>query len=269
MDTSISKLPFRLGTTSYIIADEIVPNVNYLVNHVRDVELVLFELDNGPSNIPDAGAIRTLKRIAAQHDLSYTVHLPLDLHLGGKGEEKQHISLLKARRVIETTIDLNPVSFVTHLDGREVFNTHDTEALAHWQNQAVRALEIVAGWAGGAGRLAVENLEGYPIDFWEPVVERFPAGRCVDIGHLWLDGHDPLPYLARALARTRVIHLHGSSSRDHQSLAFVPPEKLDAVLAYLIEQAYHGVVTLEIFGEADLHTSLAAFAQSLARLGWG
>ena len=35
-----SGLPFRLGTTSYIIPDEIVPNVQFLGPLVDDVELV-------------------------------------------------------------------------------------------------------------------------------------------------------------------------------------------------------------------------------------
>ena len=266
MDSFVTGLPFRLGTTSYIIPDEILPNAHYLAGHVRDVELVLFELDEGLSNLPGAADNSELNAIAETSDVSYTVHLPLDLRLGADGEE-QHVSLVKARRVIEATRDLTPYAYVLHLDGREVRDSNDPRALRGWQDQAVRALELAAGWAGRPERLAVENLEGYPLDFWEPVFARIPVSRCVDIGHLWLDGHDPVPYLAQALPRTRVVHLHGIGERDHQSLGHAPAEKLDPVLRCLIEQLYHGVLTLEIFSEADLHTSLEAITASLSRLG--
>ncbi len=284
MDSFVASLPFRLGTTSYIIPDEILPNARYLAGRVRDMELVLFELDEGPSNFPDAAVIRELNALAAgsgadagssadagsgagvTSGLSYTVHLPLDLRLGAKGEE-QHVSLRKARRVIEATRDLRPYAYVLHLDGRDVRNSNNPQALHRWQDQAVRALELASGWAGGPERLAVENLEGYPLDFWEPVFARIPVSRCVDIGHLWLDGHDPVAYLAQALPRTRVVHLHGIGERDHQSLRHAPAEMLDPVLRCLVEQPYRGVLTLEIFSEPDLQTSLEALSASLSRMG--
>ena len=108
----------------------------------------------------------------------------------------------------------------------------------------------------------MENLEGYPLDFILPVLARVPVSRCVDVGHLWLDGHDPLPYLQAALPRLRVVHLHGlnAAGRDHQSVAHMPRERLTPVLALLRTAEYRGVLTLEVFGEDDFHSSLAALA---------
>ncbi len=257
----IEQMPFRVGTTSYIIPADILPNARYLAGKVRDVELVLFELEDGPGNLPDAALAADLQRLAAEHDLTYTVHLPLDLRLGADGDA-QHVSLVKARRVIDATRALEPWAYVLHLDGKEVRQAASPEALQRWRAQAVKALEVVSGWVGNANRLAVENLEGYPLDFLDPVLERVPASRCVDIGHLWRDGHDPLPFLERCLPRTRVIHLHGIAERDHQSLAHMPRVQRDPVLRYLVSH-YRGVLTLEIFGEEDLGSSLAALAESL------
>jgi sugar phosphate isomerase/epimerase len=255
--------PFRLGTTSYIIPDDILPNVRYLADKVQDVELVLFEVDDGANNLPTPEVVAELQALAEAHGLTYTVHLPLDLRLGADGDEG-HVSLVKARAVIERTRALNPWAYVLHLDGRELLAAPGPETAAAWRNQAVRALELALGWAGGPERLAVENLERYPLDFWTPVLERVPVARCVDIGHLWLDHHDPLPFLGAALSRTRVVHLHGVAQRDHQSLSHVLPEKLDPVMDYLCE-AYKGVLTLEVFSEADFHSSVAALEASLSR----
>lgn len=247
--------PFRLGTTSYIIPDDILPNVRYLAGKVKDIELILFEVDDGPNNLPSHQVIKELCLIAGQNDLTYTVHLPLDLKLGEDGSERD-LSLVKAKRVIDCTHELNPWAYVLHLDGRSVRTSTDVELIQRWQDQSVRALEIVAEWAGDAGMLAVENLETYPLNFIQPVLDRIPVSRCVDIGHLWLDQHDPLPYLQAALARTRVIHIHGIAERDHRSLAFMPREKVRPVFQELIRLNYKGVLTLEVFSEEDFKSSL-------------
>jgi sugar phosphate isomerase/epimerase len=249
--------PFRLGTTSYIIPDEILPNVRYLAGKVRDVELVLFEVDDGPSNLPGPEQIAELRSLAADHDLTYTVHLPLDLRLADDGSPR-HASLEKARRVIDCTCGLDPWAYVLHLDGKSVRSGATPEALRRWQEQAVQSLKIAGGWVGGVEKLAVENLEGYPLDFHQAVLERVPVSRTVDVGHLWLDGHAPIAYMREALPRTRVIHIHGIAERDHASLAHVETEKLRAVLDELVRANYTGVFTLEVFSEADFLTSLSA-----------
>lgn len=247
--------PFRLGTTSYIIPDDILPNARYLAGKVRDIELILFEVDDGPNNLPSPEVIRELTMIAQDHDLSYTVHLPLDLKLGEDGSDRDQ-SLIKARRVIDCTGGLDPWAYVLHLDGKSVRTSTDARLIRRWQDQSLRALEIVSDWAGGADKLAVENLETYPLDFVQPVLDRIPVRRCVDVGHLWLDGHDPIPYLQAALPRTRVIHMHGIAERDHRSLAFMQQEKVSAVWRELIRMNYQGVLTLEIFSEEDFASSL-------------
>jgi sugar phosphate isomerase/epimerase len=249
--------PFRLGTTSYIIPADILPNVRYLAGKVQDVELVLFEVDDGPNNLPTREQIAELRRLAAENGLTYTVHLPLDLRLADDGSPR-HISLEKARKVIDCTRELVPWAYVLHLDGRSVRSGSTAEALRRWQDQAVQSLEIVGAWAGGLEKLAVENLEGYPLDFYHPVLERVAVSRTVDVGHLWLDGYDPVAYLREALPRTRVIHIHGIAERDHSSLAHVEPAKLHAVLAELVRTDYRGVLTMEIFSEEDFLTSLAS-----------
>jgi sugar phosphate isomerase/epimerase len=175
------------------------------------------------------------------------------------GENGRHPSLIAAKQVVDLTQSLQPWAYVLHLDGRSEREPGTTPAeMARWQAEAARALELLADWVGGPELLAVENLEGYPLDFILPVLERVPVSRCVDVGHLWLDGHDPLPYLQAALPRTRVVHIHGLAERDHQSLAHMAAAQIERVLAVLRRMDYAGVLTLEIFGEADFHSSLAA-----------
>ena len=127
---------FRTGTTSYIIPADILPNVVYLAPQVDDVELVLFETDEYGSNLPDAGLHAQLGTLAEAHNLTYTVHLPLDLRLGA-GCEASDLSLVKARRVIEATRDLNPYAYTVHLDGRELVGSGlSGAALERWRANA-------------------------------------------------------------------------------------------------------------------------------------
>ncbi|MCH7610673.1 MAG: sugar phosphate isomerase/epimerase [Chloroflexi bacterium] len=252
-------IPFRIGTTSYILPDEILPNVRYLADKVRDIELVLFEVDDDLSNLPSAEVISQLAELARENDLTYTVHLPLDLRLGSHGQEG-HRALIKARGVMERTRPLDPWAYVVHLDGI------NSGAQSAWVERSARALEQAADWAGDPAHIAVENLEGHAEGLIEPVLDRVAVSRCVDVGHLWADGLDPIPLIRKALPRTRVIHLHGIAERDHRSLLHVPPGRLNPVLECLLRGNYRGVVTMEVFNEEDFVSSQAVLERAMKKL---
>jgi sugar phosphate isomerase/epimerase len=268
---NLNLLPFRLGTSSYIIPEDILPNVRYLGGKVRDVELVLFEVDDGPNNLPTQEVLDEMIQLAGLYDLTYTVHLPLDLKLADDGSSRD-VSLVKAKSVIELR-QLDPWAYVLHLDGKSVRDSANPDVLRSWQDQAVRALEIAAEWAGGLEKLAVENLEGYPPDFIQPVLDRIPVSRCVDIGHLWLDGTPVLPYLDKA-CHARVIHLHGIAGAmppEH-----IPTAELDAVLqnwSPIIAASYPGNLQRSRFLSSSQPSSTAWRLQSRAyadlHLRWG
>jgi sugar phosphate isomerase/epimerase len=271
-------LPFRIGTTSYIQEADLLPNAHFLAKHVQDMQLVLFEVPDGPTNLPNAETVASLAELGRQRDLTYTVHLLHDLCLHGV-DSVSAAALAKAKQVIDLTQPLSPLAWVCHLDGRRVQKAAaGAPILAEWQSETVQALRQVCGWADDARRIAVENLEGYPPEFVTPVVERTEAGRCVDVGHLWLDGVDPLPHLAAALPHARVVHLHGvqwveggasgaqPQRRDHVSLAHAEPPALDAVLRLLWDGRFDGVLCLEVFGEDDFWSSLQALEAAWRRL---
>ena len=269
------KLPFRIGTTSYIVPDDLLSNAAFLAPFVQDMQLVLFEVPGGPSNLPSLANVAALAALGRRCDLTYTVHLLHDLRAHDQ-EWKPALALAKAQEVIALTRPLEPCAYVCHLDGRAVQGAAGAAAaaaapagaeLARWQETTARALQQVCAWAGDGQRVAVENLEGYDPEFVTPVVERTAAARCVDVGHLWLDGHDPLPHLAAALPRLAVVHLHGvAGGRDHASLAHTPAAQLDAVFHLLMDADFRGVLTLEVFGEEDFWSSLDAVEAAFARL---
>jgi sugar phosphate isomerase/epimerase len=256
---------FRIGTTSYILPDDILPNVEYLAPMVDDVQLVLFETDEHGSNLPDAALRRRLRSLAEEHDLTYTVHLPLDLRLGDGGAATD-LSLVKARRVIEATRELHPYAYTAHLDGMLMMQDHTAAELAAWQANALHAVEDVLAWLARPELLCIENIERWDPEAFAPVVEMAPVGLTADVGHFWLQGANPLAFLERWGKRIRVVHLHGIDTRDHASLAHAPPQQLDRVVSHLL-QHFEGVLTLEVFNRDDLESSLEALLASLERSG--
>ena len=261
----MKKVHFRIGTTSYIVPDDILPNVQFLAGKVDDVELVLFEVDEGENNLPDDAVINAIHQTMLSADLTCTVHLPLDLRLGDD-LENQTLSIIKALRVIRQTARLKPWAYVLHLDGRSVRTVCGSRDWEEWNLRTRQALTYLSGELEEPRLLSVENLDGYPPDFWDPALEGLPFSRCVDIGHLWKDGYDPLPFLEKHIENTRVLHIHGIAQRDHQSLQNVPALELRRIMDFLVGVNYEGVLTMEIFGEDDFYSSREVLLESLHQM---
>ena len=248
------RFPFRLGTTSYIIPADLLSNVKFLADKVDDIELVLFESDE-ITNLPDAATVKMLKEVAEQHDLTYTVHLPLDIWMGHEDESVRRRSVDKCLRVIECTASLSPFTYVIHFHGDHPGESPSLD-LARWidghRRSVGRLLQNV-----NSRDLCVETLD-YAYDLIEDIVSDYGLSVCLDIGHLLLCGQGPEDYLDRYLPQTRVLHIHGvENGNDHRSLAFFPA----GLLTTLIDQLGSGseksrVLTMEIFDERAFNQSL-------------
>jgi len=253
-------MKFRLGSTSWVYPVDILSNVQRMVGLVEDVELVLFETEDA-SNLPDRETVAALERTAARHGISYTVHLPTDLQLGAEGD-RWALSVEKALRVIRITRPLSPWAYIVHL------TPEGAENLAGWQERCLTAVKTLAQEAGGIEVIAVENLENCPLEKLVPILDRAPVSLCLDVGHLWLAGQDPIPPLQAHTHRLRVVHLHGVNQHDHESLSWVPADSLRAVLRELVRQEYLGVVTLEVFSPEDFLSSRGRVVSLLEEERW-
>ncbi|MBT8357208.1 MAG: sugar phosphate isomerase/epimerase, partial [Desulfobacterales bacterium] len=69
--------PFKLGTTSFIYQDDYIPNVKMLGPYIDEIELLLFE--SKPSSLPNKKEIDELSLLSKEFDLSYNIHLPIDI----------------------------------------------------------------------------------------------------------------------------------------------------------------------------------------------
>ena len=71
---------FRLGTTSFIYPDHYLPNVKMLGPYLNEIELLLFE--SAYDSLPSKHEIKELSILAEEFDITYDIHLPIDISLG-------------------------------------------------------------------------------------------------------------------------------------------------------------------------------------------
>jgi len=169
-----NRFPFRLGTTSYIIPAEILPNVRYLTDKVDDIELVLFESDE-TSNIPDRRTVEQLRSLADEYNLTYTVHLPLDSFLGSAKEPVRKTAVEKCRRIIERMKAVNPFSYVTHFHG-DIRGHQPSHDMNRWLDQHRVSIEELLQFVEPR-MLAVETLD-YPYELIAPLIVEYDLATC-------------------------------------------------------------------------------------------
>lgn len=251
------RFPFRLGTTSYILHDDILPNVRFLKDKVDNIELLLFETDED-SNYPSAATVKELNDIGAEYDLTYTVHLPIYIQLGTRDENRRRKNVETILRAIDATRALNPPAWELHLEPDEYNYDRPVHDWPAWQDACIRSLEELKAGGADPARIGVETLE-YDFTKIEPVLDTTGFGICLDIGHIWLRGFDETFYLSEYLPRAISFHVHGfDEERDHKGLQHCDPARLDRFLSAVsaLPDAAQRVVTIEVFSENEFQLSM-------------
>jgi len=252
--------PFRLGTTSYILPDDILPNVEFLAPLVDDIQLVLFESEE-ISNLPNENTLARLSELAANSELSYTVHLPLDAELGSANETTRRNSVAMCRRVTELTAPLEPIAWNLHLGGRQR-GDRPAEDLGGWRSALSRSLDELLPAVPDSRRLAAETLD-YPLELVEELIEEFDLSVCMDVGHLLMNDRSLDEAVSHFGPRCRVVHLHGiREGRDHRDIAALPDGTVKGVLEMLgAGDAAEKVLTIEVFSLDDFEKSMRHLAR--------
>ena len=252
-----NRFSFRIGTTSYIIPDDLVPNVEFLAPLIDDVELVLFESDE-ISNLPDRNVIERLKELKREHGLSYTVHLPLDIQLGSADETERKRSVEKCGRVIDLTGPLDPFAYIVHFHG-ECRGKSPAQDMARWKEALNRSVGDLMASGIDPRLLNVETLD-YPFEYVFDIVSFHGLSICLDVGHLAFYGYDIQEYLDKYFAQTGVMHIHGNADGvDHKDIGLLPSELAATLIRRLEEEnERERVATMEIFGRRDFERSMDA-----------
>ncbi len=256
MKSSKGSYPFRVGCTSYVLPDSIIPNIEYMGPYIDDIELVLFESPE-VSNLPSGDDVKRMRELAEEYGITYSVHFPTTHKVCGSGSSALVSDLM---RVTELMSVLEPFAWILHLDGLSASPSEDE--VYSWAESSAEVLSALSAAVEDMSLVAVENLS-YGWRLHEGLVREHGASLCLDLGHLWInakgtweaDVHEMLP-------RTRAVHLHGvSEGKDHVSLKKADRADLCSFVSLLRTAGYEGLVTVEVFNEGDTAESLDALAQ--------
>ena len=238
--------PFRLAVPSYILPDALIPNVRFLGPHFDEIEVVLFE-SVYEGNLPSPEEVRTLHALGTDLDLSYNVHLPIDVYLARAHEAQRRKDVETIFRFYEGTAGLSPTCYVLHLEPAPSDTIREP---APWLEQAEKSLQELTDLGMNPAHVAIENME-HPLDLTSPLTRPRGFACCQDLGHLIDNGHDLPGHLAAHLDQTIMIHLHGiDHSRDHKSISNLSDETWNTITTGLA--GYTGGLSLEVFSLKDL-----------------
>jgi sugar phosphate isomerase/epimerase len=272
----------KLGGTSFLLADDYVPACRFAASCCQDIALLTMETGVHGEKLLPVSDVKEIAAICADNGTSLHVHLPTDAHFGTPDTTRKMVN--EIAMVVERTTPIQPHSFVLHITDALTSSpgTMKTSAdITEEQNQWVKeALQKIAAMLPAPEMLCIENIENFSPDYWDGWIENSPYSRCIDIGHLWKNHHDPVPYIRQWLPRTTIIHLHGlmprkatahthypfgSDPRDHKSLRMMPSELIDAVMQVLWQEKYTGILTLEVFSFADFTESHTILVEAWER----
>ncbi len=238
-------------------------------------------------------------RVLDGEGLGATVHLPfLWADLAALDQSVWEGSVRSVRQALAATSPLlpqlavvHPTSYVTEALVRQVPVERAaglTMALAGRLVKALRVLveEAIPGGERVGDRLALENLEGIPMDLFVRLVHMAGVRACLDVGHAISNGDDPLTTLRLLSSAGKLagIHLHdavpppASDSEANRlpppasglvASSFLPPVgrahlplgegrlDLTGLAAALSETRFEGPIVLEV--EGDPYLALVRF----------
>lgn len=252
------RFPFRLGTTSFILFDDYLPNVRHLAPTVDDIELLF--TDPSDEALPGPAAMQEIRRLADLSSLSLTVHLPYDRDLGEADDATRGNALRDLVRVVEKSRALEPFAWVLH-PFCEWHHFGPGGPPGEWMDRFSASIDRLLDTGIPPESLCLENLRpGFnPL---EGLMAAKGLSVCLDVGHMVFYGHDLDDFLGRYGSRIRLIHLHGiRDGKDHCGLAFLERPVLEKMMAFLDDGGVQRVVTLEVFGQQDLDESLRVMSR--------
>ncbi|PKL09268.1 MAG: hypothetical protein CVV51_04675 [Spirochaetae bacterium HGW-Spirochaetae-7] len=226
----------RVSVPSYVTPGTYLENLRFIDEHtdVRNVELLFFIYDDDTRSL----LFSESERIAAYSDrFGFTVHMPDEI--AGSHEE-----------ILEATACFAS-SFVIHPPKSDPGISPFLRLFDEWRLRY------------GADRFLLENTR---LDRFNRADAAFVDSKlglprlCADIGHLCVEGVDPVAWVTEHSDRIAELHVHGfDGSHDH--VPFGTDERWIAGLAPFAS-TFRGTVELELFSWQELEPAIALLRQA-------
>ncbi|MFH2093719.1 MAG: cobamide remodeling phosphodiesterase CbiR [Pseudomonadota bacterium] len=252
---------FKLGTTSFIIPDHIIPNVKKLGPFFDEIELLIFE--SQPKNVlPSRKQVDELLRLSSDHNLTYNIHLPVDVSLSFGSLDAQKKASQTLVEVLGLLKPLQATTHTLHLEMPPQLRTDisNERQINEWKQSLGQRLDDFLAHVEEPEKISIETLD-YSFFLIEDLIQARNLPVCIDIGHAIKYGYNWMAIFQRH--DVPLVHLHGvdfltPQKKDHTSLDRLPEENLSQVLSFL--KTYTGVVSLEVFSLENLNRSLRVLA---------
>ena len=216
-----------------------------------------------------------MRLVAEENGFYFTAHLPyMWLDLSSINEKMRETSVQCVLEGLRMGEELNAIAYPLHLMGERAeaiaasswAEEEKRDFLARMVEQAERSLEEITREVDST-KLCLENSGAM---FFEPMgtmAGRHNASLCLDVGHLIVQGGDPVASIEANFQAVKEVHLHdvvtvgeagdGPVLIDHQPLGSGIID-LKGIVRALDATAYEGVLLLEVMNNEDLLRSLAA-----------
>ncbi|SIN87875.1 cobamide remodeling phosphodiesterase CbiR [Halodesulfovibrio marinisediminis] len=195
LQNSRRQIPVTTAAPSWVMPGSVYENCVFLEDKVDEVSLLFFESESCLAYSED-----DLPQNLAELDLTYHMHLPLDLPWSN------------AEVVADTVLRL--MDKVAFLDVRQaVLHPPLTKGENAFSVKAAQQLLVVLARAWNShgfscNDLLIENIEGADLIDLAPVIGDLGLGVCIDIGHIIAYGHDALLGHSHLFDRLRMIHVN-------------------------------------------------------------
>jgi sugar phosphate isomerase/epimerase len=245
------RFPYRLGTTSYILPEAIIPNLRFLGPLFDEIELVLFDSRN-PYDLPSEADVAEMAVIGKNLGVTYNIHLPTDIYLGSANAHERREACETILRFYGRMLPLAPTAYILHFE-RETRVGDDLPALAEWRRLLRASISYLLDQGLAPELMAVENID-YPFSWVDILADEFGLKFCLDLGHFLRQNVNLSTIFNRYRDRTFMLHLHGVNHKDHQALTLIPQDNWLAIQQIL--RQYRQGVSIEVFSLDDLRESL-------------
>lgn len=256
-----NKYPFKIGSPSYIYPDHIIPNVKMLAPYLDEIEILLFE--SKPDSLPSQSDIQILATIAQESEISYNIHLPVDISVTHPDQRQRNAAIDILKKIFDLTAPLNPDTYTLHFPFEEALTQQN---ISKWKNRAIESLTDLFSHHIPSHILSIETLN-YPFSILDDIIQIFDVMICMDIGHLICHGYDVLDFYDQHKNRISIIHLSGvDGHKDHLALNRMPCSHMNNIVKLLDD--FHQILSIEVFSYNDLKDSLD-FLECRMNQRWG
>jgi hypothetical protein len=226
-----------IGTTSFIVSDTRVRNVQFLKEKVDIVQLLYLEEASEELEVSDL--------LRVKGDTEYFIHMPINLSL------KTLYSWQTLNIFAEKLNILHPLNYIIHAE--KAFTSYNRLFFEEYLKFSEKFPETL-----------VENIDD--VDIFQEL-SNIGGNICFDIGHALLCNVDIKNFITKYHNHIKAYHLHGvNNKRDHKSVRYLEKKLLKYLLDFAADNNLK--IIIEVFGKKDFFDSIKFLRRFFKKYGY-